>query len=362
MVLSVGTNLSRLYAEGVGGWDLTFLQAAGADFVEIWPQNFGVIWGVAWIRPGYGWSGKMLEADLAYTVHAPLEINLMDLTSHDLQRDVLDASLRFAHAIGAEVVVCHAGQRVAARDARNSMRDQLGREVRLCGRREIWRQNCDHENYYPSSRSCAARSTTTRSGLPSWRSRSPGRPSRGRRLMRTCGLAARVFGFDYIGECTALAPLVRHVHLHDNLQRTNLRASPPSSSTPCTGWEICTSRRAGAPSARGPVAADELSRKPLVLRRTIPRALPPGSGSPRRHQRTNPEGSVQSGCPPEPQAGISAGCSGPRASWRCGNQVVTERAESWWEAIRFSKSRRLMVRRMHTRAASRHRASRSAPV
>ena len=26
----------------------------------------------------------------------------MDLTSHDLQRDVLDASLRFAHAIGAE--------------------------------------------------------------------------------------------------------------------------------------------------------------------------------------------------------------------------------------------------------------------
>ena len=67
---SVGTNLSRLYAEGVGGLagDLTFLQAAGADFVEIWPQNFGVIWGVAWIRPGYGWSGNSC---LRLTWHTP---------------------------------------------------------------------------------------------------------------------------------------------------------------------------------------------------------------------------------------------------------------------------------------------------
>ena len=29
-----------------------------------------------------------------------------------------------------------------------------------------------------------------------------------------------------IEECAALAPLVRHVHLHDNLQRTNLTDEP----------------------------------------------------------------------------------------------------------------------------------------
>ena len=39
-------------------------------------------------------------------------------------------------------------------------------------------------------------------------------------------LAARVFGFDYIEGCATLAPLVRHVHLHDNLQRTNLTGEP----------------------------------------------------------------------------------------------------------------------------------------
>jgi sugar phosphate isomerase/epimerase len=39
-------------------------------------------------------------------------------------------------------------------------------------------------------------------------------------------LAAGFFGFDLIEECAALTPLVRHVHLHDNLQRTNLTGEP----------------------------------------------------------------------------------------------------------------------------------------
>ena len=38
----------------------------------------------------------------------------MDLSTHGLQRDVLNSSLRFAKGIGAEVV-CHAGQRGSAR-------------------------------------------------------------------------------------------------------------------------------------------------------------------------------------------------------------------------------------------------------
>jgi sugar phosphate isomerase/epimerase len=35
-------------------------------------------------------------------------------------------------------------------------------------------------------------------------------------------LAASFFGFDLVEEYTAIAALVRHVHLHDNLQNTNL--------------------------------------------------------------------------------------------------------------------------------------------
>src|SRR5215210_4640340 len=128
---SVGTNLSGLYPDGVRDLaeDLEALERSGPDFVEVWPQNLGVILGgvldTSRLRVI---EGLLLEAELAYTVHAPLEVNLMDLNSHGLQRDVLDAGLRFAKGIGAGVMVCHAGQRVGARDARHSMRDQLSAE------------------------------------------------------------------------------------------------------------------------------------------------------------------------------------------------------------------------------------------
>jgi hypothetical protein len=44
---SVGTNLARMYVDGVGGLaeDLERLESAGPDFVEVWPQNLGVILG-----------------------------------------------------------------------------------------------------------------------------------------------------------------------------------------------------------------------------------------------------------------------------------------------------------------------------
>jgi sugar phosphate isomerase/epimerase len=142
---SVGTNLSGQYVEDVGGLAsaLEALKSAGPDFVEVWPQNLGIILGGR-LDTNRLWAvGELLETELAYTVHAPLEVNLMDLTSHGLQRDVLDASLRFAKGIGAEVVVCHAGQRVGARDARHSMRDQLSAErsgLRVAGEsgRRAW--------------------------------------------------------------------------------------------------------------------------------------------------------------------------------------------------------------------------------
>ena len=153
---SVGTNLSRLYPDNLFqlSEDLETLKGAGADFVEIWPHHLGVILGggldeirLRAVRD------SLLEADLAYTVHAPLEVNLMDPTSPDLQCAVLDASLRFAHVIGAEVVVCHAGQRVAARDYRHSMGDQLMAERSALRRAGDLAEELGLaiavENYYP---------------------------------------------------------------------------------------------------------------------------------------------------------------------------------------------------------------------
>jgi len=233
---SVGTNLSRLYPDGVRGLaeDLEALKSADPDFVEVWPQNLGVILGGSLDTTRLrAVGGLLLETELAYTVHAPLEVNLMDLTSHGLQRDVLDASLRFAKGIGAEVVVCHAGQRVGARDARHSMKDQLSAERSalreagdLAGELGV---TISVENYYPEQpilRGAVYDYSVWPSQLAEQIS-SVDHPAVGICLdVGHAALAAGFFGFDLIEECAALAPLVRHVHLHDNLQRTNLTGEP----------------------------------------------------------------------------------------------------------------------------------------
>ena len=236
---SVGINLPRLHLDGVRGLaeDLETLRRAAPDFVEVWPHHMGVILGggldAARLRAV---RELLLETGLAYTVHAPLEVNLMDLSSHGLQRDVLDASLRFANHIGAEVLVCHAGQRLGARDARHSIRDQLSAERSalrdagdLAGELGV---TIAVENYYPEQpilRGAVYDYSVWPSQLAEQIS-AVDHPAVGICLdVGHAALAAGVFGFDYLEECAAVAPLVRHVHLHDNLQRTNLAGEPPVS-------------------------------------------------------------------------------------------------------------------------------------
>ena len=233
---SVGTNLSRLYKDDVSGLaeDLAFLKSARPDFVEVWPQDLGVILGGSLDTYRMRALGEpLLEAELAYTVHAPLEVNLMDLTSHGLQRDVLDASLRFAKGIGAEMVVCHAGQRVGGRDARHSMRDQLSAERSALRAAGDLAGNLDVtiavENYYPEQpilRGAVYDYSVWPSQLAEQIS-AVDHPEVGICLdVGHAALAAAFFGFDFVEECSAMASLVRHVHLHDNLQRTNLTGEP----------------------------------------------------------------------------------------------------------------------------------------
>ena len=236
---SVGISLPLVHLEGVRGLagDLQALKIAGPDFVEIWPHHLGVILGGGLDPTRLRLVQEpLLETDLVYSVHAPLEVNLMDLAAYDLQRNVLEASLRFANGIGAEVVVCHAGQRVGSRDSRYSFRDQLAAERYalkeagdLAGELDV---TIAVENYYPelpilhgvvydysvwlselAEQISAVEHTAVGICLD----------------VGHAALAAGVFGFDYLEECAAAAPLVRHIHLHDNLRETNLTGVPPVS-------------------------------------------------------------------------------------------------------------------------------------
>ncbi len=263
---SVGTNLSRPYLDGVGSLaeDLGALKGAGPDFVEVWPQNLGLILGGRLDPDRLRAVGELLlEAELAYTVHAPLEVNLMDLTSHGLQRDALDASLRFAQGIGAGVVVCHAGQRLGARDAKHSMGDQISAE------RSALRQAGDLagelgvtiavENYYPEQpilRGAVYDYSVWPSQLAEQVS-AVDHPAVGVCLdVGHAALAAGFFGFDLVEECAAIAPLVRHVHLHDNLQKTNLTGEPQASEHTVYGLGDLH-----LPPGRGTIPLEELLRR-----------------------------------------------------------------------------------------------------
>ena len=213
---------------------LEFLKDAGTDFVELLMSDLGIILGgrldefrLAQV------SESLLGANLSFTVHAPLEADLMDLGRQPLQKEILMSSVRFAGEVGAGTVVCHAGQRVASRDARFRLKDQLAAE------REALREIGDTaaelgvtvvvENYFPDQyvlRGEVYDYSTWPSDLAEQIS-AVDHPAIGICLdVGHAALAAGFFGFDYAEECAIAAPLVRHVHLHDNLGRSCASVDP----------------------------------------------------------------------------------------------------------------------------------------
>ena len=217
-------------------WDLEPAKSAGADFVEIWLEDLGVILGGVLDETRLGPLRELLlDADLGYTVHAPLEVNLMDLTASEIQRSILMSSVRFAGEIGAGTVVCHAGQRLAARDARFRLKDQLAAEREALGEigdlAEASGVTVAVENFYPD-RSILGGAAYDYSVWPSDLAEqidAVDHPAVGVCLdVGHAALAAGAFGFDLFEECTAAAPLVRHVHLHDNLGKIDPSIDPAS--------------------------------------------------------------------------------------------------------------------------------------
>lgn len=206
---------------------LATLKDSGTDFVELLVSELGVILGgrLDVVRLTQV-SELLLEAGLSYTVHAPLEIDLMDLDRQTPQKEILLSSVRFAAGVGADTVVCHAGQRVAARDARHRLKDQLAAE--RAALREIGDTAAELgvtvavENYFPDRRVLRGEVydySTWPSDLAE-QIATVDHPAVGICLdVGHAALAAGFFGFDYVGECAVAAPLVRHVHLHDNLGR-----------------------------------------------------------------------------------------------------------------------------------------------
>jgi len=93
---SVGINLLRLLLEGVSSLAdaLEALKIAGPDFAEVWPDHLGVILGGNLdAERAQSVRELLLKTDVACTVHAPLEVNLMDLTATETVRSPRGSAL-----------------------------------------------------------------------------------------------------------------------------------------------------------------------------------------------------------------------------------------------------------------------------
>lgn len=233
---SVGINLPIPHLSGSSALaeDLERLKRAHPDFVEVCPHLVGVILGGRLERVRMDTVKDVLTiANVDYTVHAPHRLNLMHLDNLQLQWDILEASVRFAGEIGAKSVVCHAGQRTGVRDARYSWKEQLGAE------RTALRQIGDIagelgviivvENSYPGPEILNGASYA----YAAWPSELAGQvaavdhPAVGICLdVGHAAVASTFFGFDYLKECAVAAPLIHHVHLHDNLSQPDFGGEP----------------------------------------------------------------------------------------------------------------------------------------
>jgi sugar phosphate isomerase/epimerase len=235
----VGVTLVPPYPDGSRGLlqELKRLETFQPDFVEVWPENLGVVLGgrleEARTRAV---TETLLRAGHSYTVHAPLEADLMDPTAPALQRGLLESAVRFASGIGASTVVCHAGQRVAGRDALHSLKRQMSLErdaLRalgdLAGEAGI---TLTVENYYPDLPVVRGEvyDYSLRPSELAERVAAVDHPAVGVCLdTGHAALAANACGLDLFEECAAAAPLVRHIHLQDNFGRPNLSGRPSTS-------------------------------------------------------------------------------------------------------------------------------------
>lgn len=237
---SVGINLSGGHPAGEESLaaELRVLAEAGPDSVEVGPHGLGAILGgkldearVEDLKKTLAEAGR--EGGFGYTVHAPHALNLMDPGNVELQRAVLEASVLFAGRIGAGVVVCHAGKREKAH-ARYSLEEGLAAEEEALRRAGDLAAGLGValavENSYPEPpilRGETLAPAAKPSGLAA-RITAVDHPAVGACLdVGHAAVAATFFGLDYLRECAAVAPHVRHVHLHDNLGRPEPEGGEP---------------------------------------------------------------------------------------------------------------------------------------
>ena len=175
----------------------------------------------------------MARYDLAYSMHAPIAINLMDEAHADMMQRAAIVSMELAAKIGAKVVVIHPG-RVPPKDwvdRRAALYqvelDQLGP---VADRAAALGVQIAYENISPNPRVIAGQETSY-SLDPALLAEQLQRLSHNA-VMACLDIShaqqgAGLWGFDMLAACAALGPWIGHIHFSDS---TGLPATFPTGS------------------------------------------------------------------------------------------------------------------------------------
>jgi len=231
-VSSVGVMLTRYEPVGLPhAFDM--LVAAGADHVEINPTLLHMI---AHGRPRAEIvrcvTSALAGRSLGVTIHAPLSLNFMDDTHAPLHRAVGVASVEICAALGARRMVVHPGwvegrrfrlerDRLMAmeRDGLRDLAETAARAgVTLC-----------LENMPPTAESPGG--TLDNHGLDcrsvAAQIAAVGHPNLAATIdVSHAYIASRYLGLDMKAQLNALAPVTRHLHLHDSFGRVHSLPRP----------------------------------------------------------------------------------------------------------------------------------------
>lgn len=164
----------------------------------------------------------MAQHDLAYSLHAPIAINLMDETHAGIMQQAAVVSMELAAEIGAKVVVLHPG-RVPPQDWVDRQMslyqfeiDQLGT---VADRAATLGVQIAYENISPNPRVIAGQETSY-SLHPALLAEQLARLNHAA-VMACLDIShaqqgAGLWGFDILEACVALSPWIGHIHFSDS--------------------------------------------------------------------------------------------------------------------------------------------------
>lgn len=220
-------NLNKLRQE------LAFYQQLGFSWVELAPHGLGAIYhGRLNQRRLQELQSILREYPFHYTVHGPNPMNLMNEEPNNVEWPMFLASLEFTAAVGASVMVYHAGrywpeekflasgmfcqtpqEKQALWDKERLLLAKLGD---VAGRSNVTIAVENARPYLDAANYCYSESLAELGRMV----RSVNHEQVGIALdIGHAHLAACRYGYDLLREVGRISALVKHVHLHDNFGR-----------------------------------------------------------------------------------------------------------------------------------------------